>query len=645
MAALLRAAVWVVPLVLSVGAAIVAANLLPLPFSPAGRAAWWTIVLGVSALALLGADRLLRRALPLAALLDVSLAFPHRPPSRFAVLRRTHSIEELQDRIRNGDGDASQIAADLLALVVALDQHDRATRGHSERVRLYAQLVGEELGLEEPDLDRLRWAALLHDIGKLKVPAGILNKGDDLDVDEWRRIRRHPREGARLVEPIADWMGPWAGAIEHHHERVDGTGYPHGLRGEEIALGGRIVAVADAFETMTAARPYKSPLTVAAARQELVSSAGTHFDEDIVRAFLTLSVPRLRHIAGWVAWIAAMPGLWFLSRIPRPAGTGVVAAASVGILAVGGVLAPASPDGPPASTPLAQEPEGQQPAPRDISPAPTAVPTDTPDAQHQDGTPSNMGSRRPVERDPSRNPTTTDGGSDGDDRSGDDAPGDQPPEERGQVAQVGTEDATVLRELYLHASPVAPTLRHPALPMDSDQPTQGAIVNYDTDVDQLPGLRLRPSDRGRAESRPTHHQRWAVDLGAPTTVTGQLSATVWVAGVADTAPVTLQAFADHCAPDLTDCRPIADGSAALEATPGTWTPATVDLRVGGAVMLDGRVLVLTLVSDADVAVAFDTTSHPAVLEVPVGVIVSPELPASSAAAYATSRRGGAGRDQ
>src|SRR5207237_7952695 len=102
--------------------------------------------------------------------------------------------------------------------------------------------------------DRPQWAGLLHDIGKVAVPNTILDKPGPLAAEEWEVMRRHPADGAKMLAPLAEWLGPWAGVVSQHHERFDGSGYPYGLRGEEICLGARIVAVADTFEVMTSAR-------------------------------------------------------------------------------------------------------------------------------------------------------------------------------------------------------------------------------------------------------------------------------------------------------------------------------------------------------------------------------------------------------
>src|SRR5205807_6643171 len=147
-------------------------------------------------------------------------------------------------------------------------------------------LLGEQVGLSQEERDRLRWAALLHDVGKVHVPSTLLNKPGAPDEAEWAIIHRHPAEGALLAGPLRHWLGEWVDTIEQHHERWDGLGYPKGLKGEQICRGARIVAVADAFEVMTAARSYKRPMDVKAARAELTDAAGSQFDPTMVRAFL-----------------------------------------------------------------------------------------------------------------------------------------------------------------------------------------------------------------------------------------------------------------------------------------------------------------------------------------------------------------------
>ena len=230
------------------------------------------LIAATSIVVLAAMDRLSRRFLPLAALLKLSLVFPDRAPSRFSVALRAGSTSKLERhaaRVRaHSPGDhLGGAAGGVLTLVTALNAHDRRTRGHSERVRAFTDLLAEEMGLPQADRDRLRWAGLLHDVGKLHVKTSILNKPEKPTDQEWEALRAHPIEGARLIAPLAEWLGPWADTVEHHHERWEGTGYPHGLAGEDISLGARMVAVADAFEVMTTARPYQRPVKADASRK------------------------------------------------------------------------------------------------------------------------------------------------------------------------------------------------------------------------------------------------------------------------------------------------------------------------------------------------------------------------------------------
>ena len=141
-----------------------------------------------------------------------SLVFPDEAPSRFRLALRSGTVEELQERLRGlreaEPTDQPQAAAEiLLQLVAALDVHDKVTRGHAERVRAYAASLGKQIGLSRDDLDRLNWAALLHDIGKLEVSAEILNKPGRPTEEEWESLRLHPLYGEALVEPLRDWLG------------------------------------------------------------------------------------------------------------------------------------------------------------------------------------------------------------------------------------------------------------------------------------------------------------------------------------------------------------------------------------------------------------------------------------------------------
>ena len=172
---------------------------------------------------------------------------------------------------------------------------------------MLTDLVAEAMNVPARDRDLLRWAAILHDIGKLRVSPTILNKPGKPSEEEWALLRAHPAHGAQIAGALLPWLGEWGDVIVQHHERYDGTGYPAGLAGREISLGGRIVAVADAYEVMTAARSYRRPVSRAAAHRELVKHSGRQFDPTVVRAMVGLSAPRLRRAQGVVAWLSDIP--------------------------------------------------------------------------------------------------------------------------------------------------------------------------------------------------------------------------------------------------------------------------------------------------------------------------------------------------
>jgi HD domain len=337
------------PIVSGVIGAIVLSELLPDPTNWTSLIMYWLLLVAGSALPFLLITRLARRLLPLTVLLDLTMLFPDEAPSRLEIARkagRTRDLKKKLDELKkmDPDGDATIAAAGVLELIANLGTHDRRTRGHSERVRVLTDMVADELNLPPDDRDRLRWAALLHDLGKLTVAAEVLNKPDRPDASEWAILRRHPVEGARIAEPLWTWLGPWMGAIQHHHEKFDGTGYPYGLAGKQISLGGRIVAVTDSYEVMTAARAYKKPMSVHAARTELVKSSGSHFDPAIVRTFLNVSSRKLFMAAGVVALIAQIPivsGLWskgITARLGRTGGGLAATAATIAVLSVAGVV-------------------------------------------------------------------------------------------------------------------------------------------------------------------------------------------------------------------------------------------------------------------------------------------------------------------
>jgi putative nucleotidyltransferase with HDIG domain len=326
------------------GAASAYGYVVALP-APGGLATipWVLGLILSSTIATAFAERLGKRFLPLAVLLRLSLVFPDRAPSRFAMARGAGNVRVLERRIRDAreqgvDVAPVRAAEQILSLVAALSAHDRKTRGHSERVRAFTDLVASQLRLPEADRDRLRWAALLHDIGKLHVPAKILNKPGRPEPHEWETLQGHPAAGARIAAPLLTWLGPWGDAIEQHHERFAGGGYPRSLAGDEISLAARIVSVADSFEVMTAARSYKKPMSVPAARREIAACAGEQFDPAIVRMFLNVSLGRLWWTVGPMSWTALIPVLGPLQRAGGQIAAAAKGATAAMIVGAAGVL-------------------------------------------------------------------------------------------------------------------------------------------------------------------------------------------------------------------------------------------------------------------------------------------------------------------
>ncbi|MHB8456337.1 MAG: HD-GYP domain-containing protein [Acidimicrobiales bacterium] len=319
MSAVLSLGITVLPIVASIGAAEVIARAFPRGAGAVAIAEWWLLVLTVSTGVLLATERGCRRLLPLRSLLRMTLVLPDQIPSRFAIALRTGSTRKLANA--SGSEHGGPAAAEILRLASQIGHHDRSTRGHSERVRAFADMIGQELKLSEGDRERLRWSALLHDVGKLAVHPDILNKQTQPNAAEWEELRRHPIEGSRLIEALKGWFGEWALTVEQHHERYDGSGYPFGLAGEQICLGARIVGVADAFEVMTAVRSYKQPVSLLRAREELTRCAGRQFDPDVVRALLNISLPRLRWAMGLTSFVLTIP---VVGRLARSSGSSVL---------------------------------------------------------------------------------------------------------------------------------------------------------------------------------------------------------------------------------------------------------------------------------------------------------------------------------
>jgi putative nucleotidyltransferase with HDIG domain len=189
--------------------------------------------------------------------------------------RLIHLVEERRRKVIRTQIDT------LKSFAVAVETEDDSAGEHCERVAANARTLGEALGLGRHELEELYWAGLLHDIGKVTVPREILRKPGGLTLEEYLVMRRHARLGANLLSSIGSFRRVAEG-VGSHHERFDGSGYPGGLRGEDIPLYGRILAVVDVFEALSSDRPYRRALTREDALAELRRSAGSQFDPRLV---------------------------------------------------------------------------------------------------------------------------------------------------------------------------------------------------------------------------------------------------------------------------------------------------------------------------------------------------------------------------
>jgi putative nucleotidyltransferase with HDIG domain len=179
----------------------------------------------------------------------------------------------------------------LTSLALAVDAKDQFTQGHSQKVSSYAVLIAEAIGLQGPEIEEVRLGAMLHDVGKVGIMESILNKNGPLNPDEWEAMKRHVEYGGKLLEPLRGTENVRK-MVAHHHEFFDGSGYPEGLTGNQIPLGARIIAIADAYDTITSERTYKKARTPEEAFQELGRCGNAQFDPDLVRVFIS----RLREL-------------------------------------------------------------------------------------------------------------------------------------------------------------------------------------------------------------------------------------------------------------------------------------------------------------------------------------------------------------
>jgi putative nucleotidyltransferase with HDIG domain len=227
----------------------------------------------------------------------------------------------------------------LQQLAGALEGQDVYLNGHSRRVARHATMIARGLGLPNEDVARIRAAAAVHDVGKLRTPKAILNKPGRLTAEEFEVIKRHPVDGAEMVAALGD--PELTRIVRHHHERLDGAGYPDRLRGEEIPLGARIIAVADTFDAITSARPYREAAPHQKAIDILRKEAGTQLDPDAVRSFLAyysgsrptgvwaIITSSLRRVVSWLSGDPAAAATISASKVAAA----TAATAAIGVAA------------------------------------------------------------------------------------------------------------------------------------------------------------------------------------------------------------------------------------------------------------------------------------------------------------------------
>jgi putative nucleotidyltransferase with HDIG domain len=258
-------------------------------------------------------------------------------------LRLANAAELLGLESSNGhartNGDSVERRAELVGqLAAAVDAQDPYTDGHSRRVARRAAMVARRMGLPDAQVAKVRAAAAVHDVGKLRIPAEVLNKPGNLTNAEFEIVKRHVEAGAEIVACMGD--PELTAIVRHHHERIDGRGYPSGLAGDQVPLGARIIAVADTFDALTSARPYRPASPHKQAIEILRSEAGTQLDPDAVRAFLRCYSGK-RAIVWWtllaVSAQRAITWLGARSAVTPSSSFGSVVPTAAAVLAIGAV--------------------------------------------------------------------------------------------------------------------------------------------------------------------------------------------------------------------------------------------------------------------------------------------------------------------
>ncbi len=218
---------------------------------------------------------------------------PLRVYSKDELGKLTESFNDMSELITNQKKELFKYTQELeeayvsilRVLAMAIDARDSYTLGHSARVASHSLMIGEEIGLNENELEELEIASLFHDVGKLKTPDAILFKDKSLNSTEYDEMRHHPEDGAEILRKVKS-LQKYVEPVKHHHEHYNGDGYPDGLDGDEIPLYAAIISIADTYDAMTSTRPYRKALSKEEACKELEKGAGIQFHPDLVKAFI-----------------------------------------------------------------------------------------------------------------------------------------------------------------------------------------------------------------------------------------------------------------------------------------------------------------------------------------------------------------------
>ena len=212
--------------------------------------------------------------------------FISKPPNKIELTTRIKSLL----RTRNLNKNLTSIENVLISLANAVEAKDSYTQGHIERVSYMALEVGKHLEISEEDIEALRMGCILHDVGKISVPRSVLSKPGKLNEKEWEMLKMHPVTGYRICLPLKKTLGAALSVIRYHHEKLDGTGYPDGLSGDEIPLLARIAAIVDIYDALTTERPYRKALPRESALKVMLKEAAkSKLDDKVLREFIRIT--------------------------------------------------------------------------------------------------------------------------------------------------------------------------------------------------------------------------------------------------------------------------------------------------------------------------------------------------------------------